>query len=224
MALRFFKYQLFILFLFLTVQNLYAQLPTDYYGKPFKPHPCYERTQIIPGRIELAWFDLGGEGIAYHDKDSINNGAQLSYKSGYVTMGIPKSVAFFREAEGVDISYAKHWVDFKDANIIDPKVNQHYIGWQEDGEWTNYTVDVKVPGRYRIIAFYANRDNGSSLWLNNEFAALLTLPENTGYWHHWNRATVGEISFPVKGLNLLTLKYNEGANLACLDFVLIEAF
>jgi len=50
----------------------------------------------------------------------------------------------------------------------------------------------------------------------------LKLPEDTGNWHYWTQATVGEIIFPVAGLNLITLKYNTGANLAYLDFVRIE--
>ncbi len=37
---------------------------------PWKGHP-----QIIPGRIQCEWYDSGGEGIAYHDKDSINHGS-----------------------------------------------------------------------------------------------------------------------------------------------------
>jgi hypothetical protein len=58
--------------------------------------------------------------------------------------------------------------------------------------------------------------------INGKFATKIKLPEDTGYWHIWNKASVGEISFTEAGLTLLTLKYNAGANLACLDFVLIE--
>ena len=61
---------------------------------------------------------------------------------------------------------------FEPCNFIDPKISQQYTGWQEDGEWTNYTVDVKVAGQYRVIAVYSNKDNGSSLWLNCELALL----------------------------------------------------
>jgi hypothetical protein len=38
----------------------------------------------------------------------------------------------------------------------------------------------------------------------------------------WTQATIGEIRFPVAGINLLTLKYNNGANLTYLDFSLVE--
>jgi hypothetical protein len=202
--------------------KLQAQLPPDYQGKQFKPHECFEGAQRIPGRIELAWYDLGGEGIAFHDLDSVNHGAMLSYHPDHDPSGISETIAFFRQDEGVDISYTKHWVDFEVCNLVDPKIGQQYIGWQEDGEWTNYTVDVKVAGRYRIIALYSNKDNGTSLWLNGEPAVQMKLPQDTGYWHCWNKVTVGEIEFLHEGLNLLTLKYNTGANLAFLDFVLIS--
>ena len=69
---------------------------------------------------------------------------------------------------------------------------------------------------------YGNKDNNSSLLLNGKEAVKLKLPEDTGNWHYWTQATVGEIIFPVAGLNLITLKYNTGANLAYLDFVRIE--
>jgi hypothetical protein len=50
----------------------------------------------------------------------------------------------------------------------------------------------------------------------------LKLPEDTGSFHSWTQATVGEIVFPKAGLNLLTLKYNKGSNLAYFDFLLVE--
>jgi hypothetical protein len=81
---------------------------------------------------------------------------------------------------------------------------------------------VKVPGKYKIITIYSNQDNKSSLWLNNEKAVDLVMPENTGNYHIWTQATVGEITFLKAGKNLLTLKYNKGANLTYFDFSLLE--
>ena len=103
-------------------------------------------------------------------------------------------------------------------------MNQLFLAYEADGEWINFTVDVKVPGKYKIITIYGNQDNKSSLWLNNEKAVDLVLPENTGNYHRWTQAAVGEITFPIAGLNLLTLKYNNGANLTYFDFSLIEEF
>ena len=43
-----------------------AAVPTDYAGKPFQ-----DDAQLIPGSVECAYFDLGGEGVAYHDTEGL---------------------------------------------------------------------------------------------------------------------------------------------------------
>jgi hypothetical protein len=212
---------IFVIMVCLCVAALHAQIPAGYKGTPFHDSVYTQGAQCIPGRVELAYYDFGGEGVAYHDTSAINEGAALNHTSAHWRPGVSKRIAFFRENEGVDISYTKDWADFNHPNKVDPAVNQLYIGWQADNEWTNYTVDIKAPGRYKIITVYGNHDNGTTLWLNNQFATKLVLPEATGNWHNWTQATVGEIVFPVTGLNLLTLKYNRGSNLAYLDFVWI---
>jgi hypothetical protein len=213
-----------ILLMLFVIFPLVAQIPSDYKGSPFSDDTLgLKGPQVIPGRIELAYYDFGGEGIAYHDSTSTNDGAILNHKcfdyGCHWRPGIPYHIAFFRENEGVDISYTKDWADYKKPNVVEPMVNQLYIGWEANGEWTNYTVDVKSPGKYKIITVYANSDNKSELWLNNKFAAKLYLPKNTGYYHQWDQAAIGEIEFPSAGLHLITLKYNRGPNLAYLDFV-----
>lgn len=209
-----------------TVMISNGQIPDSYRGSPFFDDTLgFKGPQIIPGRVELAYYDFGGEGVAYHDSTSANDGAVLNHKcfdyGCHRRPGITYHIAFFRETEGVDISYTKDWADYKKPNLVEPMVNQQYIGWEAKGEWTNYTIDVKAAGKYKIIIVYANTDNKSELWLNNKFAAKLFLPKNTGYYHQWDQATVGEIEFPTTGLQLLTLKYNTGPNLAYLDFVRI---
>jgi len=216
-----------LLLLSLMQVQLNAQIPNSYSGKPFYDDSLgFRGPQVIPGRIELAYYDFGGEGIAYHDSTFTNDGAKLNHQcfdyGCHRRPGIPYHIAFFRENEGVDISYTKDWADYKKPNVVEPMVNQLYIGWEADGEWTNYTVDVKSPGRYKIITVYANIDNKSELWLNNKFSSKLNLPKNTGYYHQWDQATIGEIEFPSTGLQLITLKYNRGPNLAYLDFVKIN--
>jgi len=212
-----------VLVFVLMASSSMAQVPSDYKGRPFRDKVYTRGAQMIPGRVELAYYDLGGEGVAYHDSDAKNNGSGvLNREPLHQRPGIPEYILHFREKEGVDISFTKDFADFNHPNKVDPAVNQLYIGWQEDGEWTNYTVNVQAPGRYRIITVYGYQDNHSSLWLNNKKAVDLVLPENTGNWHYWTQATVGEIVFPAAGLQLLTLHYNKGSNLAYFDFLLVE--
>lgn len=137
----------------LSVLNIVvAQVPQGYKGKPFKDKFYQLGPQPIPGRVQLAYYDLGGEGVAYHDSTPENEGAKLNHEvhdyGNHQRPGISAYTAFFREKEGVDISYTKDWADFNHPNKVDPAVNQLYIGWESDGEWTNYTVDVKAPGKY----------------------------------------------------------------------------
>jgi hypothetical protein len=207
----------------LFLQNACAQVPATYKGKPFEDEYYKKGAQVIPGRVELAYYDIGGEGIAYHDTEPINKGSGLlNRKPEHQRPGVSDYICHFREQEGVDISFTKDFIDFNHPNKVDPPVNQLFLAYEADGEWINFTIDVKVAGKYKIIAVYSNQDNKSSLWLNNQKAVDLIMPENTGNYHIWTQGTLGEITFPTAGLNLLTLKYNNGANLTYFDFSLLE--
>jgi hypothetical protein len=208
------------------INSLKAQLPDGYKGVPYRDS-MYKGNklnpigaQMIPGRVELAYYDLGGEGIAYHDNNPQNEGYVLNMKKGGIRPGISEYIAFFRKNEGVDVNYTKDNVDFIHQNKVDPKVNQLYIGWQEQGEWTNYTVYVNHEGKYVIYTVYSSTDNKpAELWINNKFACRLTFPEKTGDLHHWTQSEIGTIIFPKKGFYLLTVKYGNGINYGYLDFL-----
>ena len=62
------KNKLFFLSICFISFNVFSQ--TNYKGKPWDG-----TFQTIPGKLECEKYDFGGEGIAYHDKDSINTGA-----------------------------------------------------------------------------------------------------------------------------------------------------
>jgi len=199
-----------------------AQIPSGYSGKPYRDSFHKIGAQVIPGVVQLAYYDQGGEGVGYHDTDAVNHGSgKLNYDQKCPESGRKKPNGHnchFREHDGVDVSYTKDMADFNHPNLLTPPAGQLYIGWQADGEWLNYTVNVKHAGQYRVTALYGNNDNQSSLWINHKKSADLTLPFNTGSMHAWNKAVVGTIEFKKAGLNLLTLRYNAGANLAYLEF------
>jgi beta-glucanase (GH16 family) len=81
-----------------------------YLGSPF----------VLPVRIEAEDYDLGGEGVAYHDLDPANSGTQ------------------YRPDEGVDIQAC-----------LDTGGGFN-VGWISPGEWIEYTVEVPVAGRYTL--------------------------------------------------------------------------
>jgi len=47
----------------------------NYKGTPYADSVYKKGAQIIPGKLQCEYFDFGGEGIAYHDNDSINSGS-----------------------------------------------------------------------------------------------------------------------------------------------------
>ncbi len=203
-------------------------IPSDYKGKPYQDATHTSGPQTIPGRVQAALYDLGGEGVAYHDTDPINHGSgELNYQPGHCEDGVSSAdICHFREHEGVDISYVKKKVDLAHPNTFEPEWQQLYIGWQENGEWTNYTVKVTKPGTYKIVTLYSNTPQSIHFSLNNQEAAECKLPAYPLHhdpdwmvWHTWNKAECGEITFPHDGLQLLTLHYMQGNNLAYFDFI-----
>jgi len=206
----------------LTTENQIS-VPADYKGKPYSDDNYIAGAQVIPGKIECAYYDLGGEGVAYHDFETLNRGAgELNQIPDHQR---PHATAYqwnFRKEEAVDISYTKDFADFNhNENYFTPPVNQLYIGWTEDNEWVNYTVDVKIAGTYKIVALYGNDANTINFSINNKPAAECRLPLATGSMHKWNKAEIGTITFSETGLQLLTFHYNKGNNFGCFEFILM---
>jgi hypothetical protein len=182
--------------------------------------------QKIPGKVQCAYYDMGGEGVAYHDNDARNNG------SGGLNPPNGVYVNEFRMKEGVDISYVKFHdgIDDNPFNMVQPPDGQLYVGWTDPGEWFNLTVDVAEAGTYTVDLLYTSNLSGSfSFDLNGKpLTAPLKListktdkePVAWRQWHHWNMMSdMAEVYLP-KGVNVLTVRIvTEGnMNLAWFDF------
>ena len=197
-----------------------------YQGLPYHDarHPGV--AQPIPGKVQCAYYDLGGEGVAYHDADPKNHG------SGELNPADGTYLNQFRMDEGVDTSYTKFHdqIDNSPYDLVQPPENQLYVGWTEPGEWFNLTVETSHAGFYTADLLYtSNRGGTISLDVNGEPAsAPLTIPTTFNaddpiswrQWHHWNLARhLLRLRLP-KGKSVLTIHIRtEGnMNLAFLDF------
>jgi hypothetical protein len=206
-----------------TLANVRAELPADYRGQPFADAVHKAGTPNIPGIVQCALYDLGGEGVAYHDADTTNNGSgKLNLEPGHQRAHASAYVWQFRQNEGVDLSFVKDWADLNHTNLVSPHLNQFYIGWTEDDEWCNYTVNVTQPGTYRIKCLYGFQANPVRFDLNGKPAATCRLPLATASYHHWNFAAIGTIQFPEAGRQLLTFHYGKGNNFAYFEFEPVE--
>ncbi len=196
-----------------------AEVPADYHGKIFDDAVHKAGMPNIPGIVQCALYDLGGEGIAYHDTDPTNNGSgKLNREKGHQRAHANEYIWSFRKDEGVDLSFVKDWADLNHTNRVSPHVNQLYIGWTENGEWVNYTVHVSRPGTYRIKALYSFQTNTVTFDLNGKLAATCRLPVPTVNYHQWNLAEIGTLRFPEAGPQLLTFHYGKGNNFAYFEF------
>lgn len=174
--------------------------------------------QQIPGKIECELYDLGGEGIAYHDTDAENNG------SGKLNPINGNPLNEFRIQEGVDISYSKDGdIDNTAFNKVPRSIGDLYVGWTVPSEWINYTVEVAKSGTYKIGLLYtANGDGEISIEVNGRDATgkmKITSthddkdPVDWRQWHHWNKLdSIGTIKLK-KGKQTLRLHIVSNGNM-----------
>lgn len=200
----------------------------DYRGEPFHDSVYNGAPQRIPGRVQCAYYDLGGEGIAYHDSDTKNNG------SGALNPADGTYLNQFRMGEGVDTSYTKYHdqIDNNPYQQLQPPEGLLYVGWTVPGEWFNMTVDVAQAGIYEVNLLYTSNAGGEIAFdLNgNKLTGPLNIrstynpadPIAWRQWHHWDvMKDLAEVTLP-KGINVLTLHVvtTGNMNFAYLDFTL----
>lgn len=216
-----------------------AALPAGYQGKPFTDEMHQTGPVNIPGIVQCALYDLGGEGVAYHDTTPANEGSDGLNRQitpyNHQRIHASEYIWHFRAKEGVDISFVKDWADLNHPNAVSPPINQLYIGWASDGEWVNYTVDVKEPGTYAVKCLYSYAEQevtrdasgkpvaGISFDLNGRPAGAGEFPRGTHHWHQWDYGQIATVVFPETGPQLLTLHYRRGNNWAFFVFEKIAA-
>ena len=204
-----------------------------YKGTPFHDSKYSGGAQKIPGTVRCAYYDLGGEGVAYHDADAKNNG------SGALNPANGTYLNEFRMKEGVDTSYTKFGLDPKiDDNPYDkvtPPAGLLYVGWTEPGEWFNLTVDVAQTGDYTADLLYTSNRGGTISLDVNGVAATGPLsivstfdaadPVAWRQWHHWNLAKGLVHVHLKKGRNVITLHTVEQGqmNYATLEFRRVQS-
>ena len=145
------KANAYLMVAMLTGLSLAAQAKVE---KTAETKPYGGTAQMIPGVVEAEHYDEGAPGVAYHDVDSQNQGAN------------------YRGETQVDIESRP------DAS------NLHGIGWVREGEWVLYTVEVKEAGEYKLEIPVASNKPGGTFHIEIDGADVsgpLTIPD-TGGW------------------------------------------
>ncbi len=129
-------------------------------GDPWTSPSYVNNTLSGTLRVEAENYDNGGEGVAYHDADTANNGGQ------------------YRTGEGVDIE------------TTSDTGGGYNVGWTEAGEWLEYTIKVSEAGMYNLRLRVAGTTAGSVQVFSygEDLTGTWTLP-TTGGFQTWTTAT-----------------------------------
>nr|MBK9653003.1 sulfatase-like hydrolase/transferase [Bacteroidota bacterium] len=113
------------------------------------------RTNYIPGIIQAEKYDMGGEGIAYHDEDTINFGG------------------YYRMKDGVDI-----------APCLD-SAGGLQIDSIKYGEWLTYTIKQIDSGGYNLkfrVLTNSTTTKTIKVFVNNVLAVQTNIPNTNNVW------------------------------------------
>ncbi len=126
---------------------------------PEPQKPFSGKAWEIPGKIEMEDFDIPGSGRgseikSYSENDSEDHGIENGGKS-------------YREGTGVDI--------YK-------KATGYVVGYNQAGEWLEYTVNVKEAGDYTMFASVATDNSTASFTLSIDDKSIAEVPVSGDSW------------------------------------------
>ena len=137
-------------------------------GPSVGPYGC--QPAAVPGIVEAEHFNLGGQGVAYNDSDTSNNGISFGNT--------------FRSQEGVDL------VSKGSEGIV--------VGWTNQGEWLRYDLSIAVAGDYDIVvrAASANSDSRLIVSFDNIDASFPIAMDRTGGTapEHFRDFTISDVA------------------------------
>ena len=149
--------------------------------------PYKEVAATIPGKIEAENYDVGGHNKAFYDKDRENQGKA------------------YREDE-VDI------VDISDSKCGAEACKGYAIGYTQDDEWVEYTINVAADAKYDITANIATayETSGMQLFIDDkEITEAITFEKIDSVWTTYKVVDVGSVELK-KGEHVLKLLITGG--------------
>ena len=144
--------------------------------------PYKEVAAKIPGKIEAENYDVGGHNKAFYDNDRENQGKA------------------YREDE-VDV------VDISDSKCGDAACSGYAIGYTNDGEWVEYTINVTADAKYDITANVATAFETSAMQLfidDKEITESVVVPKVDSVWTTYKEVEIGSAELK-KGEHVLKL-------------------
>ncbi len=154
--------------------------------KPFKSHTTEQRIFAVDydfGRNKFAYYDL--DTCDFHQDEDVFTAwnAGWSYRN-----------------DGVDIEQGN------DAEIS----NGYHVGWIENSEWLQYTIDSREEAAYKIqINTAGEQESSFHIEVDGKVASeVITLPE-TGGWNKWETTIAADVILP-QGNAEVRVVFDEG--------------
>jgi len=168
----------------------------DHVVGPVSPgqQPFNDDLNNVPARIEAENFDLGGEGVAYHDVDPANRGGA------------------YRSTEGVDL-----WATYRQPG-------GHTLGGTRATEWTEYTIDVGNAANYVVgLRVASGRQDPGSVVVSIDGDRIGEIDvANTGGWWAWQTKRLPAVTIP-EGRHVVRLAWQGQAEINLDWFEVVEA-
>ena len=176
-----------------------------------QPVPDHERQQLgssspeapfggtaaaVPGTVQAANYDTGGQGVAYNVTSV--NGTANSYRS-----------------DGVDLEATTDTQDTTGTGA------GYDLGWTTSGQWFRYTVNVATAGTYTVSLRLASPDGVTdALHIASTSGTNLSGDVNapdTGGWQDWTTVTAN-VTLPAGTQTLVVDQDNAGWNVHFMSF------
>jgi len=175
--------------------DVVAALVDSGYGSNARPF----KTLNLAGTINAVDYDIGNEGVSYHDV-------------------VSKVTAQGGAASNTGWSYRNDGVDIEAST--DPEGFSYDVGWIEDGEWLCYTVNVSQTAEFQVDIRAASSGGGGYLRLYvDDVAAGQDLGiANTGGWQSWRTLTLSKLTLSAGRHILKLFAVKGGFNLNTISF------
>jgi len=170
-------------------------------GGPTGDQPFGGTPAPVPGTVQAANYDTGGQGVAYNATAA--NGTANSYRS-----------------DGIDLEATA------DTQDTSPAGGAYDQGWSTSGQWFKYTVEVSTAGTYTVsIRVAAPAAIADALHIANSsgtnLSGAVAVP-NTGGYQTWSTVTANvtlaagaqtlTVDQDAAGWNLHYLAFAQGSN------------
>lgn len=158
------------------------------------------RYLTLPAKIQAAQYDEGKNGMAY--SDMIYQTKQYGSAGGNYTAW---NTGWYFRNDGVDIQY---------SNAEQTAI----VGWAEENEWMNYTINTPASASYSIKARVAGMGGKLTLMVDGATVIDHASITSTGDWDSWSTVDLGLVHIAAGTHVLKIVISTAGFNLNYIDF------